>query len=208
MNMLHWQFPLSASDASVVEKSMKGMETSIRNAKAWGANTVLLVPAVVNAATSYGDAYKRSREQVKKLIPIAERSKVIIGVENVWNKFLLSPLEFARYVDDFRSPYVKAYFDVGNIVLYGFPQDWIRILGKQRIVKLHLKDFRNRRNETIRANVPEFVNLREGDIDWKEVHGALKEIRYEGYATVELRRGDEQYLRDLSSRVDRILNGE
>jgi len=208
MNMLHWQFPLSSSDSEAVDKSMAGMETSIRNAAAWSANTVLLVPGVVNAATGYADAYKRSQAQVRKLIPSAEKNKVVIAVENVWNKFLLSPMEFARYVDEFQSPWVKAYFDVGNIVLYGFPQDWIRTLGAARIAKVHLKDFRNRRNMVVRANVPEFVNLREGDIDWKEVHKAFQDIGYKGYMTVELSGGDAKYLKDVASRVDLIINGE
>jgi len=208
MNMAHWQYPLSSSDPAAVERSMKGMETSIRNAAAWGGNTVLLVPGVVNPQTGYADAYKRSQVQIKKLIPLAEKNKIIIAVENVWNKFLLSPMEFATYVDSFKSPYVKAYFDVGNILLYGYPQDWIRTLGKSRIAKVHLKDFHNRRNMLVRANVPEFVNLRDGDLDWKEVHKAFTEIGYQGFATVELARGDEKYLRDLSGRVDAILNGE
>lgn len=208
MNMAHWQFPLSSSDPDAVERSMKGMETSIRNAAAWGGTTVLLVPGVVNAQTGYGDAYKRSQIQIRKLIPWAEKNKIIIAVENVWNKFLLSPLEFAAYVDSFQSPYLKAYFDVGNIQLYGFPADWIRTLGKERIAKVHLKDFHNRRNALVRANVPEFVNLRDGDLDWKDIHKAFSEIGYKGYATVELRGGDEKYLRDLSNRVDLILNGE
>jgi L-ribulose-5-phosphate 3-epimerase len=207
MNMAHWQYPLSSSDPAAVERSMAGMRTSLRNAAAWGSETVLLVPAVVNPATSYADAYKRSREQINKLIPEYEKKKVIIAVEEVWNKFLLSPLEFAKYVDDFQSPWVKAYFDVGNVVLFGYPQDWIRTLGS-RIVKVHLKDFHNRRNTVIRKNVPEFVNLREGDIDWKEVHKAFHEIGFKGFATVELSRGDEKYLRDVSSRVDMIFNGE
>ena len=103
---------------------------------------------------------------------------------------------------------MKAYFDVGNILLYGYPQDWIRTLGKERIAKVHLKDFHNRRNQVVRANVPEFVNLRDGDLDWKEVHKAFADIGYRGYATVELRGGDEKYLRDVSARVDKILNGE
>ncbi len=208
MNMLHWQFPLSSSDPAAVEKSMKGMETSIRNAVAWGGTTVLLVPGVVNPLTRYEDAYKRSQTQIRKLIPLAEKNKIIIAVENVWNKFLLSPMEFAAYVDSFQSPWVKAYFDVGNILLYGYPQDWIRTLGKERIAKVHLKDFHNRRNQVVRANVPEFVNLRDGDLDWKEVHKAFADIGYRGYATVELRGGDEKYLRDVSARVDKILNGE
>lgn len=206
MNMAHWQFPLSSSDPAVVEKSMKGMETSIRNAVAWGGTTVLLVPAVVNPQTSYTDAYRRSQVQIRKLIPLAEKNKIIIAVENVWNKFLLSPMEFSSYVDSFQSPYLKAYFDAGNVLLYGYPQDWIRTLGK-RIVKVHLKDFQNRRNQTVRANVLEWVNLRDGDMDWKEIHKAFADIGYNGYATVELPGGDEKYLRDLSGRVDMILDG-
>lgn len=207
MNMLHWQFPLSSSDPAAVEKSMKGMETSIRNAVAWGGTTVLLVPGVVNPQTGYADAYKRSQVQIRKLIPLAEKNKIVIAVENVWNKFLLSPMEFVSYVDSFQSPYLKAYFDVGNVLLYGYPQDWIRTLGKNRIAKVHLKDFHNRRNELVRTNVPQWVNLGDGDLDWKEVHAAFTEIGYNGYATVELRGGDEKYLRDLSGRVDKILNG-
>jgi hexulose-6-phosphate isomerase len=200
MNQAHWKFPLSSADQEVVATSMKGMETSLRNAHLWGADTVLLVPAVVNPQTSYKDAWTRSQQQIRKLIPMAEKLKVVIAVEEVWNKFLLSPLEFANYVDSFRSPWVKAYFDVGNVVFYGYPQDWIRTLGK-RIVKLHFKDFRFRKNQT------EFVNLREGDIDWKEIYKALTEIGYRGSATVELRGGDRDYLADVSKRVDQILAG-
>lgn len=200
MNSAHWKFPLSSSDPQVVATSMKGMETSLRNAKLWGAETVLLVPAVVNPETSYAEAWKRSQAQIRKLIPLAQELKVVIAVEEVWNKFLLSPLEFARYVDDFKSPWVKAYFDVGNVVLYGYPQDWIRTLGN-RIVKLHLKDFRFRNRQA------EFVALREGDIDWKAVHKALVDIGYKGTATVELSGGNREYLAEVSKRVDLILSG-
>lgn len=199
MNMDHWKFPLSSSDPAVVERSMKGMETSLRNAKLWGADTVLLVPAVVNPETRYADAYVRSQAQIRKLIPLAKEMGVVIAVEEVWNKFLLSPIEFAKYVDEFKSPWVRAYFDVGNVVLYGFPQDWIRTLGK-RIVKFHLKDFKRETNQ--------FVPLREGSIDWPEVRRAIAEIGYSGYLTVELKGGDAAYLRDVSARVDKIFAGE
>jgi len=205
MNMAHWQFPLSSADPQVVAKSVQGMETSLKNAHLWGADTVLLVPAVVNPQTSYADAWKRSQEQIRKLIPLAEKLKVVIAVENVWNKFLTSPLEFAHYVDEFRSPWVKAYFDVGNVVLFGYPQDWIRTLGK-RIVKLHFKDFALRNEGGKR--VADFGNLREGDIDWKEVHRALAETGYQGAATLEVKGGDKTYLADLNRRFDLILNGE
>jgi hexulose-6-phosphate isomerase len=200
MNMAHWKNPLSSGDWTVVAESVKGMETSLNNAKLWGANAVLLVPAVVNPQTSYKDAWERSVKEIKKLLPMAAKMKVVIAVEDVWNKFLLSPLEFARYVDEFKSPWLRAYFDVGNIVFYGYPQDWIRTLGK-RIFKVHLKDFKFEKGRT------EWTQLREGAIDWQEVYRALKEIGYQGTATVELPGGDEAYLKDVSRRVDLILTG-
>ena len=200
MNQEHWRSPLSSSDSTVVEKSMEGMRTSLHNAKLWGADTVLLVPAVVNPETSYAQAWERSQRQIRKLIPLAEELKVIIGIEEVWNKFLVSPLEMARYVDEFQSPWIRAYFDVGNIEIWGYPQDWIRTLGK-RIVKLHIKDF------SFKKQVAEFVPLLEGQIDWKAVHAALTDIGYQGTATVELSGGDGEYLKEVNSRFDRILNG-
>jgi hexulose-6-phosphate isomerase len=201
MNMAHWDYPLSSADPAVVAKSVEGMKTSLRNAHLWGADTVLLVPAVVNAQTSYHDAWVRSQEQIRKLIPMAQELKVIIGIEEVWNKFLLSPLEFANYVDEFASPWVRAYFDVGNVVIFGYPQDWIRTLGK-RIVKLHIKDFKFQKRE-----VAEWVPLREGEINWPEVYKALAEIGYTGSATVELNEGNEAYLREVNKRFDLILSG-
>jgi len=206
MNGDHWRYPLSSADPEVVEKSMQAMRTSLANAHLWGADCVLLVPAVVDANTRYEDAWKRSQKQIRELIPLAEKLKVVIAVEEVWNKFLLSPLEFARYVDEFKSPWVKAYFDVGNVVLWGYPQDWIRTLGA-RIVKLHLKDFKFQTNRETRKREAEFVNLREGEIDWKAVHAALHDIGYHGSATVELARGGREYLAEVSRRVDLILAG-
>jgi hexulose-6-phosphate isomerase len=137
----------------------------------------------------------------ERLLPMARDLKVVIAVEEVWNKFLLSPLEFARYVDEFESPWLKAYFDVGNIVFYAFPQDWIRTLGT-RIVKIHLKDFKLDRRTF------NFTNLGEGDIDWPEVRRALNDIKYAGFVTTEINGGDAAYLKDVSARVDRFLAGE
>jgi L-ribulose-5-phosphate 3-epimerase len=206
MNQAHWKFPLSSPDPAVVAQSIQGMETSLRNAQFWGADTVLLVPGVVNKEVGYKDAWDRSAKAIRKMLPLAEKLKVVIGIENVWNKFLLSPIEFAGYVDQFKSPWVKAYFDVGNIVLYGFPQDWIRTLGK-RIVKLHFKDFSFRRDPVIKKSAADFCALREGDVDWKAVHQALAGIGFQGTATVELPGGDEAYLREVGKRVDLILEG-
>jgi L-ribulose-5-phosphate 3-epimerase len=200
MNMDHWKFPLSSSDSAVLEKSLAGMRTSLHNAKLWGSDAVLLVPAVVNPETSYREAWTRSQREIRKLIPLAEDLKVVIAIEEVWNKFLLSPLEMASYIDEFHSPWIKAWFDVGNVLLYGYPQDWIRTLGK-RIVKVHLKDFRRREDGYA------WVNLGDGDVDWTAVRQAFTEIGYTGSAVTELEKGDEPYLRDVSKRVDRLLLG-
>ncbi|MCL4795174.1 MAG: sugar phosphate isomerase/epimerase [Bryobacteraceae bacterium] len=206
MNSDHWRFPLSSANPADVEKSLEGMRTSLRNAKLWGADTVLLVPGVVNPEVGYQQAWDRSVAAIRKLLPLAEELKVVIGIENVWNKFLLSPIEFAHYVDQFKSPYVKAYFDVGNIWLYGFSHDWIRTLGS-RIVKIHLKDFSFRQDPTIKKRVADFTPLRDGDLDWKAIHKALMDIGYKGDATVELPGGGAEHLKEISRRVDLILEG-
>jgi L-ribulose-5-phosphate 3-epimerase len=204
MNSGHWEHPLSSADADTVSKSVDIVEASIRNAVLWKAGVVLLVPAVVNDEVSYRQAWERSQAVIReRILPMAERHKVVIAVEEVWNKFLLSPLEFARYVDELESEWLRAYFDVGNIVFYGYPQDWIRTLAK-RIVRLHLKDFRlDRKNGRF-----EWVNLGEGDIDWVAVRQALQEIGYSGYMTTEIEGGDKAYLSDVVDRIDRFLAGK
>jgi L-ribulose-5-phosphate 3-epimerase len=198
MNMDHWKYPLSSSEPAVVEKSLAGIRTSLHNASLWGAEAVLLVPAVVNPQTSYRDAWSRSQKEIRKLLPLAEELKIVIAIEEVWNKFLLSPLEMATYMREFQSPWIQAWFDVGNVLLYGYPQDWIRTLGKS-IVKVHLKDFKRKESGY------EWVNLGDGDVDWKAVREAFREIGYSGSAITELKGGDEAYLRDVSRRVDRLV---
>jgi len=198
MNMDHWKYPLSSSDRAAVDKSLGGMRTSLHNAKLWGADVVLLVPAVVDAKTSYHDAWARSQKEIRTLIPLAEELKVVIGIEEVWNKFLLSPLEMAKYIDEFQSPWIKAWFDVGNVVLYGYPQDWIHTLGT-RIVKVHLKDFKRKEDGYA------WVNLGDGDVDWGAVRQAFADVGYSGSVIAELEGGDESYLRDVSGRIDRLL---
>lgn len=193
-----WGAPFSDPDPQVIAKGLKGLEDALRGAKVMGADAVLLVPAKVNKDVRYVDAYERSQKHIRTLLPLAAELKVTIAVEFVWNDFLLSPLEFARYVDELDSPWLRAYFDTGNVVAYGYPQDWIRTLGK-RIVKVHLKDFKRKERE--------WVNLREGDVDWKEVRKAFAEVGYTGYVTPELKGGDEAYLRDLSGRIDQIIAG-
>ena len=200
MNMDHWKYPVSSADPAVVEKSLAGMRTSLRNAKLWGCDAVLLVPAVLEPKTSYQNAWTRSQKQIRTLLPTAEELKVVIALEEVWNKFLLSPLEMARYIEEFHSQWIKAWFDVGNVMFYGYPQDWIRTLGKS-IYKVHLKDFKRKENGY------EWVNLGDGDVDWPAVRAAFAEIGYAGSAIVELEKGDEAYLRDVSKRVDRLVLG-
>src|ERR1700747_3111519 len=186
MNMDHWKYPLSSSDPAVVDQSLAGMRTSLHNAKLWGSDAVLLVPAVVNPQTSYRDAWTRSQAQIRKLIPLAEELNVVIAIEEVWNKFLLSPLEMAQYIGEFQSRWVQAWFDVGNVVLYGYPQDWIRTLGK-RIVKVHLKDFKRTPDGYT------WVNLGDGDVDWPAVRQAFTDIGYGGGGLVQCERGRWRY---------------
>ena len=202
MNADHWRFPLSSGDRDLVTRSVGGMETSLRNAALWGADAVLLVPAVVDRATSYHDAWTRSQRVIReRLLPLARELKIVIAVEEVWNKFLLSPLEFGRYIDELDSPWLKAYFDVGNVVFYGYPQDWIRSLGP-RIAKVHLKDFHLDRP----AGRFAWTNIGDGDVDWSEVRRAFDDVGYRGYFTTEVAAGDAAYLKDLAGRVDRFLS--
>jgi len=201
-----WDPSLSHPDPAQRERSLKNCEAALQGARRMGADCILLVPAVVDARTRYQQAWERAETGIRRLIPVAERLKVMICIEEVWNNFLLSPLEFARFVDGFRSPWVTAYFDVGNVVTFGWPEDWIRTLGK-RIRKVHLKDYRGGPG-LFGGNRGSFVNLREGSVNWPEVRRALAEIGFEDYMTVELGGGDEAYLRDVSRRVDLILAGQ
>jgi L-ribulose-5-phosphate 3-epimerase len=204
MNSDHWKYPLSSADPAVVAKSVAGMEISLRNAAFFGADSVLLVPAVVNPETGYEDAWRRSQKVIReKILPLATELKVVVGIEEVWNKFLLSPLELARYVDEFKSPYVKAYLDVGNMLFYGYPQDWVRTLGK-RIWRVHLKDFKLARDEGRFL----WKNLGEGDVDWPAVRKAFADVGYTGWMTCEVEGGDAAYIKDLASRVDRFFAGQ
>jgi L-ribulose-5-phosphate 3-epimerase len=200
MNMDHWDYPLSSSDPVVVERSLAGMRTSLHNARLWGSDAVLLVPAVVNPQTSYRDAWTRSQTQIRKLIPLAAELRIVIAIEEVWNRFLLSPLEMDKYIREFQSPWVRAWFDVGNVLLNGYPQDWIRTLG-ENTVKLHVKDFKREKDGYA------WVNLGDGDADWAEVRKALAEIGYSGSAIAELDGGDAAYLHDVSRRMDRLVLG-
>ena len=203
MNAKHWSLPLSHPDQEVRTGSAQGVIDSIETAAVIGASTVLLVPAVVNPEISYEDAYSRSQAEIKNLIPVSEEKNVKISIENVWNKFLLSPIEFVNYIDEFESDCIGAYFDVGNILLYGYPQHWIRSIGN-RMDKVHIKGFN--------TNGFRWTGLIEDcSIDWNSVMAALSDISYDGYITAEL--GVDQNdpiggTHKISQDMDRIIAGE
>ncbi len=200
----HWKFPLSHPDPEVRAQTVEGMRTALKDCEAYGGTTVLLVPAVVNEEIAYDDAYKRSQEEIRKFLPDFERAGITIALENVWNNFLLSPLEFARYIDEFESEKVGAYFDIGNIVRFGWPEQWVRILG-DRIVKLDVKEYSVDKEINEGRSGAFNVPLGEGSVNWPEVVKALEEIDYRGYATAEVRGGDAEYLQDLARRMGRCL---
>lgn len=195
-----WGAPMSDPNPEVIAKGHAEIENALRTAKAVGADTMLLVPAVVNERVSYAMAWENSQKNVRPMLALAEELGVVIAVENVWNKFLLSPLEFARYVDEFDSPWLQAYFDVGNVVIFGYPEDWIRTLGS-RIRRMHWKDFK--RDGYAWSKLPY-----EGDVDWRETRRAMAEIGYEGWVTEEFPSGDEAWLRELSRRFDCAAEGK
>jgi hexulose-6-phosphate isomerase len=203
MNGKHWSHPLSDADPSVREVSHQAMLDSLSTAEAIGADTVLLVAAVVNHKTTYKEAYQRSQAEIRKLISTAKEKGLTIAIENVWNKFLLSPMEFSQYLDEFESDAVTAYFDVGNIVAYGFPQHWIRSLGS-RISKVHVKGFN--------ANEHRFTYLiEECTIDWNAVMTSLNDVGYDDYMTAELpveADDPEGTVHQISADMDKIIAGE
>jgi len=203
MNSVHWGKPHSDPDPAVRREGFEGMLASFATAAATGADTVLLVPAVVTDTVTYEQAWIRSQFEILELLKVAEEKKIAIGIENVWNRFLLSPTEFAQYIDQFNSSYVNAYFDVGNICLYGNPHQWIRTLGP-RIGKVHVKGFDTRSRQFTST-------LLGGNINWKAVRQAFVDIGYEGWITAEMGQNREDPRGGafaLSEEMDKIIAGE
>ncbi len=204
VDSVHWGKPLSHPDAEVRRAGREGLETALRDAKTYGASTVLLVPAVVTKQISYVDAYTRSQAEIRRVLPLADELGVKIAFENVWNQFLLSPLEAARYVDEFESDSVGWYFDVGNVVNYGWPEQWVEILGK-RILKLDIKEYSRKRRNDEGLWKGFGVKLLEGDCDWPSVMRALDRVGFQGWATAEVGGGQRQRLAEIAERMDRIF---
>lgn len=210
---LCWTDSLTADDPAERQRAFDMVARQLYCAKMIGAETILVIPGTVSVefvpewgVVPYDVVYERALEQIKKLAPIAESCGVQIGLENVWNKFLLSPLEMRQFIDAVGSDYVGAYFDTGNVVYSGYPEQWIRILGK-RIFKVHFKDYR--RNP---GGLNAFVDLLAGDVDWKAVRQAFADVGYEGWAAGEMipqyAQGSDQIIYNTSASMERIMRGE
>lgn len=184
---LLWSYPLTADDPKVRAKARRITEATLKAGSLLGVDTALIIPGVVAAPfgpavapVPYDVCLARCRAAVTALIPAAKKHGVKLGLEPVWNGFLLSPTEWADFVDSFKSKWVSVYFDCGNVLRTGFPEQWIRILGN-RISRVHVKDFR-RSVDTLAG----FCDLLDGDVNWPEVMAALREIGYDGWVTAEV----------------------
>ena len=187
----------------VVNGSYPDLEAAIDDAALYGATTVLHVVRA-DPEASYLETYRRSQELIRAAIPYAEKKRVKILVENVWATFLIEPLTMARYIDELNSPWVRAYFDIGNVMRWGWPQQWIEVLGK-RIDKIHIKEY------SLKVAMKEGMSkgfdfpIGQGDINWSRVREELKKIQFQDWATCEVRGGDRQKLADISAQMDRVL---
>lgn len=204
INSAHWKTPLTDPDPAVRQACVAATKQALDDAKAYGADTVLLVPGVVNAGTSYRTAYERAVEGIGAILPYAESVGVSLALENVWNDFLLSPLEAAAFVDHFDSPRLGWYLDVGNLLRYARPVHWIEALGP-RILKVDIKEYSL---EKMNASGPWKgfeVELGDGDCDWPSVNKALSAVGYSGWVSIEVPGGDRQRLAAIKQRFDQFV---
>lgn len=195
----HWTKPLSHPDEKARQEGLEGLVIALKDAKRYGASSVLLVPGRVTKDVSYDDCFKRSVTEIKKAIPTAKDLGVKIAIENVWNDFIVKPEQAKAFLDEIDSPQVGWHFDIGNVIRYGAPQDWIPVLGK-RILKLHVKEF---------SKVKSFgIKLFDGDNHWPAIMKALDAVGYQGWAISEQpgdQSKDEDALKDLSQRMDKVF---
>ena len=184
---LYWSYWLNSDCEEEREKAKSIVRRQLYVAKILGCDTILVIPGTVNAefacpgrVIDYKTTYERSLAAIKELAPYAAELGVSIGLENVWNRFLCSPIEMGDFIDKVGSPYVGSYFDVGNVVFNGFPEHWIRALGS-KIKKVHFKDYR-----VAAGGLHGFVDLLAGDVNYPEVMKALEEIGYDGWVSAEM----------------------
>jgi L-ribulose-5-phosphate 3-epimerase len=195
--------PLNHPDPTVRAQGVDVIKKSIDITHALNCGTVLLVPSRVGSGAKmmyrYEDTWKHTSAELSKVVSYAEQAEVVLTIENVWNKFLLSPLEMRAFVDQFKSPWLQAHFDTGNVMQFGYPQDWILTLGP-RIIRVHLKDFNVQTNR--------FVPLMEGDANWQDVMNALVKVNYRGWLSPEYGHdpGDPKQINKLSAVVDKIYS--
>lgn len=201
----HWKDTLTDNDEAVRERGLQGVLQTLRDAKAYGTDSILVVPGVVSEEVGYDVAWERSITQIKKAAPLAKELGVKISIENVWNNFILSPIEAVKFLDDIGDPIVGWHFDIGNVLRYGWPEQWIKVLGK-RINRLHFKEF-SRKLMTEKGLRNGFdVDLMEGDNNWPAIMKALDDVGYEGWAIseqgIKLLPGG---MKSLTERMDKIL---
>ncbi len=202
----HWTKPLSHPDAKVRAEGLAALKQTLRDAKAYGAGSVLLVPGVVNNEVKFDECWRRSIEQIRQAIPLAEELGVKISIENVWNNFITTEDVAGRYLDEINSPWVQWHFDVGNIIRYGDPIAWIKALGK-RISRVHIKEYsRDRAMRTGDIWQGFRVPLLEGANNWSGIMKAFDETGYQDYLITEQGGGDTpEGLRDLCQRLEKII---
>jgi hexulose-6-phosphate isomerase len=202
----HWKQPLSDPDPKVREQGLEALKQTLRDAKRYGAGSILLVPGKVTKDTTYEQCWTRSIAEIRKAIPLAEELGVVISIENVWNDFITREDEALRYLEEIRSPWVKWHFDAGNIIRYGDPIRWIRTLGA-RISRVHVKEYSLDRAMRLGSPWEGFnVALLEGANNWKGIMAALRDVGYSGYLITEQSGGDTpEGLRDLRERLDKII---
>lgn len=203
---LYWFYPATSSDPKIRQKSKDIVKKQLDTAALLGADGILVVPGAVagfapdGEVVQYDVAYDRALEAFTELKNDAESKKVNIGLENVWNKFLLSPIEMRDFIDKIDSSYVGAYLDVGNVINTGYPEQWIRILGK-RIKKVHFKDFR--RNV---GTLEGFVDLLAGDVNFPAVMEAFNEVGYDDYVTAEMIPNYAHYTNQIIYNTSKSMN--
>jgi hexulose-6-phosphate isomerase len=197
VDMKHWDVRLSAPDQATRDAGRAILEQAIRDAHAMGGHSVLLVPGKVGDDASHEEVWSRSIPEIQQVLPVAASLGVRVLIENVWNGFCETPEEARDYLDEIGSPWVGAYFDIGNCRKFGASEDWVRTLGN-RIVKLDVKDW---------GDTEGFCKIGDGDVNWPAVRTALAEIGYHGWCTAEVEGGGRAELADIASRMDRVLVG-
>jgi L-ribulose-5-phosphate 3-epimerase len=200
----HWSFPLSDPDPAKRERTVRGLQLALQQGGELGCERVLLVPGVVNKQVDHAQCWQRSIEGIKRCTDAAEKAKCHIAIENVWNQFIMDPLSAARYVDEIGSPWVGWHLDFGNVVTYGWPEHWVRVLGK-RVINLHIKEYSRKKRDVEGPYKGFAVELGEGDNDWPATMKALDEIGYKGWGILEVPGGDSARLKFLAERTDQLF---